>query len=243
MGADGGTIAKRSDTIKQKKKAEKLDLSLVERARWANCALSNTKLVDPIVADRVGNLFNKEALVRALLEKRMPDGFRHVRSLRDVSDVHFHANPDASAAEETPYICPVALVPVGVLPFVLMLPCGHVVSERALRELSDASHCASCSAPTTSSLRLNLPKAEYDIALATLLATIDAEKAAKAAAKAAKRSTAADVDQPNVKKSRKLEEEAVEEEEVASTTTNAVTHAFSTESAAFKSLFISAKIK
>jgi hypothetical protein len=27
MGADGGTIAKRNDTIKQKKKIEKLDLS------------------------------------------------------------------------------------------------------------------------------------------------------------------------------------------------------------------------
>lgn len=194
----------------------------------------------------------------------MPDEFRHIRSLRDVSEVRFHANPDASAVEETPYICPVALVPVGVLPFVLMLPCGHVISERALRELSDASQCASCSAPTTASLRLNLPKAEYDVAHATLLATIDAEKAAKAAAKAAKRSTGGDADQPNVKKSRKgTSDEDAPTTTAASTATtkttsvlattgtiaasksteavsNTVAHAFSTESAAFKSLFTSA---
>lgn len=147
--------------------------------------------------------------MRALLEKKLPDAFKHIRSLRDVFDVHLQANPDESTAEESPWICPVSLVAVGVRPFVAIVPCGHVVSLRALTELSGAPTCPQCSEPMRSSSRLSLPKAEYDLAQTALLNTIEAEKAQKAALKAAKRSAVAlddaNSDRPDtdVKKSRK----------------------------------------
>ena len=240
MGADGGTLAKRKDTVAGKKRDEKLDLSMVERARWFTCALSNAKLTAPIVADRVGNLFNKEDLVRALLDKRLPAAFRHVRSLRDVFAVEFHANPDAAAAAEgAPWICPVALVPVGELPFVLLCPCGHVLSERAWRELAAAAACPQCAAPC-SVIRLNPPRAEQDAALAALLALQDAEAAAKRTAKKAeKRSSAAALDdaaKPDVKKGRSSAP-ATAAASTASTAPVSGQQAFTTESAVFKSLF------
>lgn len=193
--------------------------------------------------------------MRALLEKNLPDAFKHIRSLRDVFDVHLQANPDESTAEESPWICPVSLVPVGVRPFVAIVPCGHVVSLRALSELSGAPTCPQCSEPMRSSSRLSLPKAEYDLAHTALLNAIEAEKAQKAALKAAKRGATAldaNADRPDadVKKSRKS---AVSSAPILPTTgtvaasssstastANSATKAFSTESAAFKSLFTSA---
>lgn len=195
--------------------------------------------------------------MRALLEKNLPDAFKHIRSLRDIFGVHLQSNPDESTAEESPWICPVSLAPVGVRPFVAIVPCGHVVSLRALSELSGAPTCPQCSEPMRSSSRLCLPKAEYDLAHTALLNAINAEKAQKAALKAAKRGATAldaNADRPDadVKKSRKSAVSSVSSAPILPTTgtvaaasssastANSSTKAFSTESAAFKSLFTSA---
>jgi hypothetical protein len=205
----------------------------------------------------LSKISHSQAVVRALLEKKLPDAFKHIRSLRDVFDVHLQANPDESTAEESPWICPVSLVAVGVRPFVAIVPCGHVVSLRALSELSGAPTCPQCSEPMRSSSRLSLPKAEYDLAQTALLNTIEAEKAQKAALKAAKRSAVAlddaNSDRPDtdVKKSRKSAVTSTApilattgtvaaSSSSSSSTVNSATKAFSTESAAFKSLFTSA---
>ena len=255
MGADGGTLAKRSDTVTKKKRPEKLDLSLVERARWFNCALSNSRLVAPIVADRVGNLFNKEELVKALLEKRVPAAFRHVRSLRDVFELHFHANADVDAASDDPWVCPIALVPVGALPFVALHPCGHVVSERAWRELNAANDaaCPQCAAACTA-VRLNLPKAELDAALAGLLAAQDAEQQAKRAAKKRSSDAVATTETTSTTTStttaaastssttvEKADNPDVKKVRTSASTSSTIGKEFTTESAAFKSLFTSSK--
>jgi len=250
MGADGGTLAKRSDTVTKKKRPEKLDLSLVERARWFNCALSNGRLAAPIVADRVGNLFSKEELVKALLEKRVPAAFRHVRSLRDVFELHFHANADVDAASDDPWVCPIALVPVGALPFVALHPCGHVVSERAWRELNAANDaaCPQCAAACTA-VRLNLPKDELDAAQAGLLAAQDAEQQAKRAKKrssdavATAETTTETTTAAAASTSSTTAEKADNPKKVrtSASTSSTIGKEFTTESAAFKSLFTSSK--
>lgn len=87
MGCDGGSIPMREDMVRVKKTAgppstqEKLnDLAI----RWSTCSLSAEPLRVPIVADMLGNLFNKEALLAAALSKSLPEAFSHIRSLKRV---------------------------------------------------------------------------------------------------------------------------------------------------------------
>lgn len=41
-------------------------------ARWTRCRLSNETLAEPCVCDELGSLYNKEAVLNALLTKSMP---------------------------------------------------------------------------------------------------------------------------------------------------------------------------
>lgn len=42
-------------------------------------------------------MFNREALVQALIDKSLPSEFSYIRKLKDVVDLHFTANPDYNA--------------------------------------------------------------------------------------------------------------------------------------------------
>ena len=65
-------------------------------------------LAAPAVADRLGNLYNKEPLVEALLHKRLPRALSHIRGLRDMVPIHLHPRPGADAAgDEVRFQCPV----------------------------------------------------------------------------------------------------------------------------------------
>lgn len=54
MGADGGTIPKRCELVRSKKKSEKADKNVTNAAKWTTCQLSNEKLKKPVVACRFG---------------------------------------------------------------------------------------------------------------------------------------------------------------------------------------------
>lgn len=54
MGADGGTIPKRCELVKKKKKKEKVDKNVSNATRWRLCRLSQEPLKRPIVACRLG---------------------------------------------------------------------------------------------------------------------------------------------------------------------------------------------
>lgn len=54
MGADGGTIPKRCELVKKKKKKEKLDKNVANATRWRLCRLSQEPLKRPIVACKLG---------------------------------------------------------------------------------------------------------------------------------------------------------------------------------------------
>ena len=55
--------------------------------------MDGAPLGNNIVIDRLGNLFNKEAVLNHLLERR-GETFRHVRSLKDVCVPKFTLNPN-----------------------------------------------------------------------------------------------------------------------------------------------------
>ncbi|GAA6020592.1 hypothetical protein JCM11491_000807 [Sporobolomyces phaffii] len=159
MGNDGGSIPKRDDLVKTKKKRAREDDKDSVRQRWAFCALSREPLRAPVVSCPLGKLYNKEAVIAYLLDppSRANDDAAHLRSLRDVTTLRLTPNPalddahDAEAEPTTvggaaagtvraaPFVCPISLREMnGAVKFVYRKPCGCAMSEPALREMRRA---------------------------------------------------------------------------------------------------------
>lgn len=158
MGCDGGSIPKRQELVKQKKKPEQKDRDAELASKWKHCALSQERLRKPIVACPLGRLYNKEAIIKFLLDKD-ESGKRvagHVRSLKDVVELKLtEKQPEDQVRSnrveqsgqlvelaESPYICPVVGLEMnGKYKFVYFRSCGCVLSERAIKEVkSDTCH-------------------------------------------------------------------------------------------------------
>jgi len=94
----------------------------------------------PIVADELGHLCNKLAMLSALSERTLPERFEHVRGLRDLVDckltsvadsASYHTGEDAAVTA-----CPVTGQPLdGAKPFVVVRTTGWVLSQKAVDEL------------------------------------------------------------------------------------------------------------
>lgn len=161
MGCDGGSIPKRDELTKLKEKPPKADPTEVNRIHWTSCALSKETLNPPIVACQLGNLYNKEAILKALIAKNMPAALNHIKSMKDVFEVHFKENPRfqqmkerkneavMDLGEEAPFICPITSEEVGGgHKFSVIRTCGCVFSDSALKECpSDV--CLQCNKPFT----------------------------------------------------------------------------------------------
>ena len=122
----------------------------------------------PVVADEIGNLFSKEALLTVIVEKRLPAEYSHIRGLRDIIPCIFFKNKSASDTASSnadawsmdtwsPYSCPIANVEMnGRYPFVVLRkkkkssissssssaeekPCVNVISEKALKQVGIAA--------------------------------------------------------------------------------------------------------
>ena len=89
----------------------------------------------------LGNLFNKTAILTALLDKSLQvnPAFSYIRSRKDLQTLKLTANPDQSEKGSAPFICPVTKLEMnGQLPFVIVWTTGHVLSEKAVREIGSA---------------------------------------------------------------------------------------------------------
>ena len=86
MGADGGSIPKRSELVKTKKAEEKPDANSQLNARWSTCKLSKEELKEPICGCLLGNLYNKSSILEYLIDKSaFGDGdilVSHIKSLK-----------------------------------------------------------------------------------------------------------------------------------------------------------------
>ena len=159
MGCDGGTIPKRSEMIKTKKKAKREKKQEQILARWFYCALSNHELRRPVMGCELGRLYNKEELITALLDKpNKPESIDHIRGLRDIRELKLTPNQsyDRKALEKaegyidyqnSEFICPILGVEMnGHYSFVFLWSCGCVFSQRALKQLETDS-CLVCGQP------------------------------------------------------------------------------------------------
>jgi len=160
MGGDGGSFQTRADLVKIKEKpktADALELAQLARIRWGTCAISSEPLTEPVAADEFGNLYNKEQVLKRLLNKTLDTvTFCHIKTLKDLITVNLQPNPTYNPPKDTPieeessrWVCPITgLETNGKNRFMALKTCGHVFSERALREVP-SQNCLLCAKPFT----------------------------------------------------------------------------------------------
>nr|CAG4643384.1 EOG090X0ACT [Ilyocryptus agilis] len=158
MGCDGGTIPKRDELVKTRKKPEQKDKDAELHCKWRLCASTQEELRSPIVACELGRLFNKEAVLEILLDKsKAPECGKHLRNLKDIKELVLTPNPsfqknaskgdtyESNQAAE--FICPVLGVEMnGKFKFCFIWTCGCAMSERAIKEIK-TTVCHKCQQP------------------------------------------------------------------------------------------------
>ncbi|KAK9850261.1 hypothetical protein WJX84_011128, partial [Apatococcus fuscideae] len=103
-------------------------------------------LQQPVVADQLGFLFNKDAVIQALLKKSMPKALGHITSLKQLTELKLTPAPEGGSkpvdstsfqpGNDAPFICPITEVPLnGRFRAFVLRPSGLVVSERAVKEM------------------------------------------------------------------------------------------------------------
>jgi len=173
MGCDGGTIPKRDELVRTKKKKETLSRDVTNAAKWNHCHLSQEKLRKPIVADQFGFLYNKESILEFILDRSKYEcGPEYIKGLRDVKELKLVENPgfveESNQLEDNfMFICPITGLQMnGIYKFYFILSCGCVFSERAYKTLngSDGTKCIKCEKPfkKTDLITLN-PNDEADL--------------------------------------------------------------------------------
>ncbi|CAH0387218.1 unnamed protein product [Bemisia tabaci] len=192
MGCDGGTIPKRDELVKTKKKPEQKDKASELSFRWCHCSITQQPLQKPIVACGLGRLYSKISILEALLDRTLlPDTARHVKSIKDVKELKLTPNPSFSAKAEkgdgyvdrqcSEYICPtIGLEMNGKFKFCFLWTCGCVMSERALKQIKD-KNCLQCQKPFTADDVVILNASDEDLTrmsdrLETRQARLKAEK-------------------------------------------------------------------
>lgn len=161
MGCDGGTIPRRDELVRVKKKPEQKDKDAELAFRWKHCTIRQLPLQSPIVACGLGRLYSKESVLEGLLDRdTLPETAVHIKNLKDVKNLNLTPNPafNGNKAEKgdcyvdggkSPYICPViGLEMNGKYKFCFLWTCGCVMSERALKEVKTAI-CHKCQQPFT----------------------------------------------------------------------------------------------
>jgi len=110
-----------------------------------------------VVADKLGNIFEKSAILKLMVEKKLPADLAHISSLKDLLQLEFSVNPDYSQNTEyqagagenfvSPYFCPITNLPVnGKNKFCALLNCGHVFSTKGLKSTTnhEENQCYVC---------------------------------------------------------------------------------------------------
>jgi len=123
------------------------------------CSLSGMPLCEPIVCCELGYLYNKEEVLKVLLEfGALEEPFSHIRLKELVPCVLTKATVDKTAApsksasksdtsnywdestskNQVQWVCPLSMVAMtGHHPFCVLHPSGKVLSEKAVKEVPD----------------------------------------------------------------------------------------------------------
>lgn len=151
MGGDGGSIPTRRCLVPDKKRIHKENPTDKRKSHNNYCQLSAVRLKKPIIASRLGKLYNKEAVIDHLIDSKNKtlkpgevDKLPEIKSLKKdsyeliLADNTNFKREEETAQEETkafPFICTVTGYEMnGSQRFVFGTESKHVVSEKALKE-------------------------------------------------------------------------------------------------------------
>ncbi|KAI8820451.1 Rtf2 RING-finger-domain-containing protein [Fimicolochytrium jonesii] len=171
MGCDGGSIPKRDELVRVKKAAERADPRMQLIVNWFFCALSKQPLTQPVVADALGKLYNKDAVLEYLLNRGgYGDGdliCKHITSFKDVTTLNLTLNESYTAEadlsknsatvlgniDEKPmtsrFACPITGKEMnGKSKFSYLATCGCVMADQALKNVP-TNNCLKCNLPYT----------------------------------------------------------------------------------------------
>lgn len=119
------------------KKPEKVDPVEQRLALFTTCRLSGKPLRTPCVCDDLGSLYNKDAVLTALISKTVPKSLAHIASRKNVHDVALY--PVDGGDPRVHYGCPITGLSLsGRYRFVALKSVDdvwHVVSEKSVKEL------------------------------------------------------------------------------------------------------------
>lgn len=172
MGNDGGSIPTRRELVKEAARnptTSELKESRNEQQEhyWTTDPISQKPLVQPVVSDSSGKLYNKDTVLEYLVEgTRKEDAEREtqgaVKSLKDVVELKFEVDGEAKAKH---WKCPVTGNRLGPgSKAVYLVPCGHAFSGTAIKEVS-GEKCLTCETEYASNDIIPiLPTAETDVA-------------------------------------------------------------------------------
>jgi hypothetical protein len=185
MGADGGSIPTRADMVRTKgyvsaqhsgqggmgftpnsfvrAAPDTVDGRTSRRLKLRTCALTNEPLGGFVVASRAGYLFNKESILRRLLERKtmpLPAEFAdHISSLKDIVNVTLVST------------CPVTKKDLtdGSTGVIVFDPCGCMVSQKAvdIMKSSSVEICLACNKPAEGIIKLTPDETEFKSQLET----------------------------------------------------------------------------
>jgi hypothetical protein len=104
MGNDGGSIPIRKELVKEAKYK-------VSRKRNYdnNCSLTLEPFKPPLVICKLGQVYNKESLLKALIEKEVPESFNHIKTRKDFNNVNKNSIKIDLLTESVKLFCPVSL--------------------------------------------------------------------------------------------------------------------------------------
>ncbi|KAI9681802.1 MAG: hypothetical protein M1829_000547 [Trizodia sp. TS-e1964] len=179
MGNDGGSIPTRRELVKEAARNPtttelKSSQQEAQSYHWSTCPLSHQPLHQPVVSDSSGKLYNKDAVLEFLLPASSSTPGRsksdneevlegRVRSLRDVVELRFEVEKAEAVGKREArdgaltrqrglekWVCPITRKELGPgVKALYLVPCGHVFSESAIKEVS-GDVCLQCNAPFTS---------------------------------------------------------------------------------------------
>lgn len=148
MGNDGGSIPSRGELVKTKSAPKKVQETATANNdfAWKYCALSRAVLMQPLASDAFGRLYNKESIIRYVLDNSAygdaSKDLSHITSMKDVVELKV-------ATSEGKNICEVTRRDMnGLTKFVYVSQCGHTFAAEALKNI-DSSECLICSKPCT----------------------------------------------------------------------------------------------
>jgi len=149
MGNDGGSIPHREDMIREKPKEKKVDQALHAHTKSRLCSLSSQNLTLPLVADRIGNIFTKEAILGGLVNKNISKAYCYIRKMKDVKDLNpVMKNPESNRIDNEGnnlIVCPISGTEFdGFHKFTLLWACGCVIATKVFENMDLNGSCPNC---------------------------------------------------------------------------------------------------